>query len=378
MKSPFPLPKLTVLITTPDVERLARFYAGSLGFARTLGTPPGFVALSRGAAEIALTEGAASGTSISLSLLVEDLGAWREAVEDTALVHDIQTGAMGLPTFAVSDPDGNHITISARKYDAKPAPKDADIYLLASHAVRVRPSAEELRAGGLRLTEDRIGALQLDLSAPPTLGLGTQRIEGQIVPAPSAAEDTAWLKVGGLYGALGFALGDDLLITPRRGVWHVRRSPPSQRDEAAIGEANHLAAGTILEAVLAASEPLSLRQSAAHAHTVRGWGGHPPDEIAAVVGGDARLQLTTLLTVAPGPEAGSAGAAWNRKRLQRGVGTLTSAAGEDIDAALSILGLTGDAAEAIRATRRLAKSEARNDAEALTARFLQALMKNPK
>ncbi len=376
MSGSFPLPKLTVLITTPDVERLAAFYTDSLGFTRTPGTPPGLVALSRGAAEIALTPGEAGGSAITLSLLVDDLAAWRADITDEALIHDIQDGLMGLPTLAVADPDGNRITLSARRAPGRVRPQEPGIHLLPSHAVRVSPDAEELADAAIRLTGERRAALQLTPdSPPPTIIAGGETFTTTITPRSGV---DALLEVGGLMDSM--SPGDDLLITPRQGTWTARRLPAKLRDEAAIAEANRIAERTALEVILADTGPVSLERIAAAVHERRGWGGAPPDELHRIIAASGQLALTPLQTVVPGPDAatGSHGAAvtgWNRRRLGEGLDSLTATSAEDLEAALSILGLRGDAAEAMRTTRRLAKGETHTDAEALTRQLLSALLK---
>lgn len=368
----FPYPKLTVLISTPNIDQMAAFYTAQLGLRPVPGAPDGIVALSRGATEIALMEGEGGGSAISLSLLVDDLDAWRGAVTDTALVHDVQDGRMGMPTFAIQDPDGNHITVSAPRRRQKETP--SPVHLLASRAIRVHPNADEMAGAYLRLTEDRIGALQIDTHAtPPTLHTSEHVFSSNLVPAPDDSTETHWLRMGRLYSALQFAHGDDLLITCREDGWHVRRITPAQRDESAIADANNIAVEAVMKAVHADDAPVALRSAARTVFVRRGWGGSPPDELSRIIEQDERLHLTPLNGVVLGPGADGS-AAWNRARLQSGMDVLGSSTSGDVEAALSILGMKGAAAEGIRTMQRLASGRAEGQAEALTAEILQALL----
>ena len=45
----FPYPKLTVLISTPNIDQMAAFYTAQLGLRPVPGAPDGIVALSKGA-----------------------------------------------------------------------------------------------------------------------------------------------------------------------------------------------------------------------------------------------------------------------------------------------------------------------------------------
>ena len=188
-----------------------------------------------------------------------------------------------------------------------------------------------------------------------------------------------WLRMGGLYGALSTAVGDDLLITLRSGAWHVRRITPADRDDTDIQEANDIAVTSALSFILSQSAPPSLRDVAQAVYAQRGWGGCPPDELAELIERDERLALTPLNGVVPGPgTTGEDARAWNRARLRAGTDALKEAPAEDLEAALSILGLSGAAADGLRATQRLVRGQPQDDAEAMAAQILRALMSDTK
>ena len=381
MNDPAHLPRLTVLIATPDVERLVAFYVDQLGFSRLSGTPAGLVAVSRGTAEIVLTPGKAGGSAITLSLRVADLSRWRSGVSESALVHDVQYGLMGMPAFTVRDPDGNRITLVSLREKPRAVVFEAGIHLLASRTVRIRPRADELSRGVIYLTAARCIALQLDPKRPPMITVGADSFAAEVIRAPSGGSAETWLSVGRLYGDM--TAGDDLLITLRSRGWTVRRLPAQQRDTDAIAEANAVVVHAALGHILRDSIPVSLRALVAVVHSLRSWPATPPDELSDIIAAGDQLTLTPLGTVIPGDGAasgpqGAAVIAWNQQRLREGIAALKGATTEDLEAALGISNLTEAASEAMRASQQGSSSRARDLADALTQHLFAALGEGPE
>jgi len=374
----FPLPKLSLRVSTPDVARLVGYYTDVLGFEQNPHVSlekHGMAVVQLGATELAFSPGEAGPPGpIQISLLVDELGAWLAKVPEADRSAP-RKEPWGVHAFELRDPDGNRLYIASRKY-RRPKP-------VRSHPVRLSVRAEDLQAGGLLLSVDRLEALRLGgyvAGAAVRLTAGDHTEDTQLV----GKVGDLLLPAAALLSGAAVAVGDDLLLardpsapTP---TWSVSRVRPSERDDAALQAANERVVQRALDIILAASGPVPLGDLARVLYMNPEDDAAPHDELGVVVDADGRLERTPNQGVIPGPDAAEgaraeAVATWKRERLAGSMDALRGVDASTLRDALGILApaLSGEAASGIEALHRMANDQARDPNEALTQRLLAAL-----
>jgi phosphoribosylformimino-5-aminoimidazole carboxamide ribotide isomerase len=115
-RAPARVVEMRASVPVGDLERAAAFYEHTLGLRRLASPESGSAAFQARDGAIFELVGGSDSHPVTLTLVVEDVPAWRDYMRACGVpaVVDLGDEARGTPGFAVADPDGNQIWFAAR------------------------------------------------------------------------------------------------------------------------------------------------------------------------------------------------------------------------------------------------------------------------